>query len=121
MVFLDEATPTQYRAIEMKVERDGEGGIKVTFEMALYNSEGRGLMHKTWATTLTQAQTDSFLAFYQNKMSEFETETGLVAKTASVTVWPRKVDLAAASSEKDPPRYGGLFYRHPYSYPIYYG
>jgi len=77
MPFIDEATPSQYRATRMIVTRDGEGGVKVEFEMALYNDEGRGLMHRDWATALTQGQLDTFLSFYQAKMTEFEGETGL--------------------------------------------
>jgi hypothetical protein len=77
MAFIDEATPSKYRAVRMEVTRDGDGGIEVSFEMSLYNESGRGLTHKSWETDLTQGQLDTFLNFYQAKMTEFETETGL--------------------------------------------
>lgn len=77
MTFVGDATPSQYKAVHMVLSRNGEGGVAVRFEMALYNSEGRRLMHKKWDTDLTSNQLDTFLGFYNNKMEEFETETGL--------------------------------------------
>jgi len=78
MGFIDDLTPAKYELQSLRIERR-DGGIVAVFTLRLFSETGNSIKIANYDVHLDENERDVLVQFVTNKLSDFETETGLVA------------------------------------------
>lgn len=77
MTIVGKLTPTQYKLLRFAVQRDGEGGLLLMSDVAVYNAAGQRVGTDNPTPQATPAQLSAFLAWINSNLATYETATGL--------------------------------------------
>lgn len=77
MGIVADLTPTQYKLLRFAVQRDGEGGIELHADVAVYNAAGQQVGDDHPTPQATTAQLSAFLTWINSNLETYETATGL--------------------------------------------
>ena len=70
-------TPTTYTPLRILFKPDGDGGIVAIADFQIRNSDGQIIDNDHPVVELTEQERATFLTWFENKCSAYETATGL--------------------------------------------